>query len=120
MNRYSYCGGDPINFIDPLGLERVVVSGGAFDTTNREYQYEFIETALKKIREWRAQDADERIGWMIADVGWTTEDWQKFQAAIADLDNVHIILINYPHDLINYINFRRIEGLFTDNEGKYC
>ena len=35
-NHYAYCEGDPVNHADPPGLERIVVSGGAFDAIGRE------------------------------------------------------------------------------------
>ncbi|MDR2714131.1 MAG: RHS repeat-associated core domain-containing protein, partial [Coriobacteriales bacterium] len=48
-NYYAYCGSDPINNIDPFGLEKIVMSGGRYDSAGT-YGYEFIDTALKKLR----------------------------------------------------------------------
>ena len=53
----------------------------------------------------------------VPNAGWTSDDWINFQAAISDIDNVHIIVMNSTSDLTNYINYRRTDGLYTDYEG---
>lgn len=118
MNWYAYCGGNPVNFIDSSGLEAVVVSGGNYGESTG-YKYNFIEPAIKKVRELRGSMPDERIGWVIANAGWTSNDWSNFQAAVADIDNVHIIVMNSPSDLTNYINYRSTSGLANDGQGNY-
>ncbi len=48
-NRYSYVSGNPLNFIDPLGLYQFAVSCGSKDTKCLEQQQQFRD-ALKDIR----------------------------------------------------------------------
>ena len=47
-NWYSYCGGNPVNFIDKNGLEQIVVSGGDYsnDVIHRGYDYNFIDASI--------------------------------------------------------------------------
>ena len=50
LNWYSYCSGNPILLVDPLGLEHIVVSASEYNGSlfNRRYKYNFIEPAIKK------------------------------------------------------------------------
>ena len=44
LNWYAYCAGDPVNFVDPSGLEYLVVSGSEVNNiVDRRYKYNFIE-----------------------------------------------------------------------------
>jgi len=49
LNWYTYCANNPIAFVDPWGLEFVVVAGGAFHEGEGKYQFEFVDCALKQI-----------------------------------------------------------------------
>ena len=50
LNWYTYCGNIPLMFVDPMGLEKVVLSGGAYNSnSDKDYQFEFVDTALKQI-----------------------------------------------------------------------
>lgn len=77
LNWYTYCGNNPVAFFDPYGLEYIVVSGGAYDT-NGGYDYEFIEPAIKKLRELIGLNDGESIAWIIADEGWSKVDKKGF------------------------------------------
>ena len=105
LNWYTYCGNNPIMFIDPLGLESIVVSGGDYsdDSIHSGYDYNFIEPALKKIREIRKADADETIAWLIADAGWSDKDWANFSEAVSKL-GVSIVRLSSANELVDYIN----------------
>ncbi|MBP3359658.1 MAG: RHS repeat-associated core domain-containing protein, partial [Clostridia bacterium] len=119
LNWYVYCENNPVNFTDSSGLEAVVVSGGAYsdESVHPGYKYNFIEPAIKKIRDLRASMPNERIGWCIANEGWSSDDWKNFQSAVSDIDNVHVIVINSSSDLTNYINYRSTGGIVTDPDG---
>ncbi len=105
-NWYSYCGNDPVNFVDPSGLEFIVVSGGAYKA-NRDgaYNHEFIETGIRKIRDLRAEFPGENITWLIAETGWTEGDAQKFINAVSGL-NINVKMIKNKIALFNYINYK--------------
>jgi RHS repeat-associated protein len=103
LNWYGYCGNNPVNFWDPSGMEFLAVSGGKYGT-KEGYNYEFIEPALKKIREWRKDYPNENITWLICMAGWGADDFYGFQGAISDLENVAIKDIYSFEDLIWYIN----------------
>ena len=113
LNWYSYVANNPLMFVDPWGLEYIVVSGGEYKT-NDPWPYEFIEPAVKKIFELAALMDGESIKWIIADEGWSSSQKKKFQRAINDLMSnyrnfgynldVSILYITDIEQLINYIN----------------
>lgn len=115
LNWYAYCGGNPVMFMDYWGLEQIVVSGGNYGKSEG-YEYNFIELAIKKIRELREAYPEENIAWCIANEGWTEEDWDNFAKVVADL-NVSIVVINSKQDLINYINCKNTLGIVSDENG---
>ena len=115
LNWYAYCENNPVNYVDPWGLEYIVASGGNYGE-NHGYKYNFIEPAIKKIRELRSSDSNERIAWCIANTGWNSNDWKNFQNAVDGL-NVNIIVISDTSDFENYINYRSTSGLVCDYYG---
>ena len=107
LNWYAYCAGNPVNFVDPSGLEEIVVSGGrySYDEDNN-FKYNFIEPAIKKLRELKDNNYDgENITWIIADIGWTDEDKSNF-ANVANDIGVGIQFISNKDELIGYINYK--------------
>jgi RHS repeat-associated protein len=91
-------------------LERIVVSGGAFNANpNKDYQWEFIDTALNQLKKgWT---------WLVADIGWTDEQKALIKAA-ADDAGVTLHWFNSAEQLINYINTKDVNGVGnqrTDN-----
>ncbi len=76
---YAYCENDGVNGIDPSGHEEIVISGGVYkESKHKEYPYEFIETALKKIYDLD-QAGKKNIIWYIADNGWTKTEKKKIK-----------------------------------------
>ena len=103
LNWYTYCGNNPIYFYDPFGLEKIVVSGGKYDDDpTKTYQYEFIDSALYQIVQWK-DTSDEAITWAISTAGWSEEDITKF-ITVADEYGVNLLLFDNVDTLIDYIN----------------
>ena len=100
MNWYVYCGNNPIAFADPSGFERLVISGSEEDG---RFKYNFIETAIKQIRDWLAQDPNEWITWIISAPGYSTDDIQHFNDVAYDM-GVGLQVVNSAAELQNYIN----------------
>ena len=75
-NWYVYCENNPVGFVDPLGLEYIVVSGGVYSDPKEHsgYRYNFIEPAITKINEWLSLNDGENIKWIIANSGWNTSE----------------------------------------------
>ncbi len=79
LHLYSYCGNDGVNEWDPSGHDEIVVSGGIYKKEkHKQYPYEFIESALKKISDLDRQ-GKKNIIWYIADNGWTKEEKKKIR-----------------------------------------
>ncbi|MCX7747822.1 MAG: hypothetical protein N2645_13180 [Clostridia bacterium] len=105
VNWYGYCNNNPVNYVDPTGLEAIVISGGAYSSSTTGYRHEFIETGIKKIRELRAAHSKQNITWIVAMAGWTQDDFNNFQSAVEDL-NVSVLGIGKKEQLISYINYK--------------
>ena len=112
MNWYVYCNNDPINYHDPLGLERIVVSGGIYNATSysvwefwkwgeRRWPFTFISPALKYMKDNKKNFNT----WIIADNGWTAEDKKMIEAARkTHIPKVKIKYIKSSDELAKYIN----------------
>ena len=107
LNWYIYANNNPIMFVDPLGLEGIVVSGGEY-SANDPWPYEFIEPALNKIWEWHQNNPSEEITWIIAMAGWDEADLEDFRAAVYPAEGINVIGINSAAELQNYINSKDI------------
>lgn len=110
-NLYAYCNNDPVNFIDPLGLEAIVASGGVYSSSKQKkggFYFEFIEPALTTIWDLKANNPDEQITWFIANAGWTQKDIDAFYAAIYPTEGINIIMMSDVLELTNYINSKDI------------
>lgn len=93
-------------FVDPWGLEYLVVTGSEYDgfpIFNERYKYNFIEPAIKKIKELKDLCDGEWITWIISSSGYSDEDMKNFNDIAYDL-GVGIQFINSSADLQNYIN----------------
>ncbi len=113
LNWYVYCGGNPVIFVDSNGLEYIVVSGSE---ENGRYKYNFIESAIRKIRDLRAADAEPWITWIISGTGYSYEDLDHFNDIAYDIGGVGIQIIYNAAQLQNYINSQNIHiWELTDN-----
>ena len=98
-NGYAYCGNDPIQYYDPYGYERIVVSGSEYGAPR--YKYNFIEPAIKKLSE------KGNFTWIISKTGYSNKDIEKFRS-VAKKINVKLVLIDNANELYNYINSKSI------------
>ncbi|WP_312433413.1 RHS repeat-associated core domain-containing protein [Lacrimispora sp.] len=103
LNYYTYCGNNPISFVDPYGLERIVVSGGS--DGKEQMRYNFIETAIKCIIDWQA-NSDEAIMWVIANWRYKEDDIDNFRTVAGDY-GVGIMVINDKQVLFDYMNDKK-------------
>ncbi|MCM1237473.1 MAG: RHS repeat-associated core domain-containing protein, partial [Ruminococcus flavefaciens] len=77
LHLYTYCENDGVNAWDPSGHDEVIVSGGKYKESKEGYYYEFIEPAMKKINELKA-NGKKNIYWYIANNGWSQKDMRTF------------------------------------------
>ncbi|MBE7052668.1 MAG: RHS repeat-associated core domain-containing protein [Ruminococcaceae bacterium] len=108
-NWYVYCSNNPVMFVDPEGLENIVVSGGKYGNDD-PWPYEFIETALNKIWDWKENNPDETITWIVSMAGWTQKDIDNFKNAVYPEKSINVVAITDSEQLINYINSKDINS----------
>ena len=75
---YPYRHITSVNFWDPWGLEDIVIAGGAYHKGDGLYQFEFVDSALKKIKD---MGGDATL--LVADAGW--DDSQRFIHAVPEM-----------------------------------
>jgi RHS repeat-associated protein len=109
MNLYQSFNMNPVNFVDPFGLEIMITSGGITEIGYEKNRYNFIETAIREIKLRRRENPNEEITWVIFRYGYTKKEIQKFFAAgkAAGADN--IVVFSRVRNFINYINLRKFE-----------
>ena len=108
LNLYTYCQNNPIGFVDFNGHERIVVSGGSED--GDKFKYQFVETALKQVGDWKAQDflqgdfdKENDITWIVANWNYTEKDIKNFSIT-ASKHGINFMVINDKQELFDYIN----------------
>ena len=73
-NWYAFCNNNPVTFIDPSGMEYLVVSGSEYDGIpfiDSRYKYNFIEPAIKKVRDLKSLNDNEWITWIVSEYGYS-------------------------------------------------
>ena len=121
-----YCENNPVGFIDPLGLEYIVVSGGVYSDPKEHsgYRYNFIEPAITKINEWLSLNDGENIKWIIANSGWNTSERKKFNNVISNMaavhsNNISLKFIDDKTQLFDYINYKDNNSRSNDKIEKF-
>jgi len=94
-------GNNPLRFVDPDGLEVIVVSGGY--AGYEKFKYNFIETGIKALSDLKRNHPDENITWVIANAGYSKKDIINFYKTAEKL-GVNVLAIDHKDELINYIN----------------
>ena len=100
-----YAGNNPVSFVDPWGLEYIVVSASEYDGSlfNPRYKYNFVEPAIKKIKELKELNDGQWITWIVSSTGYSDEDLQNMNNIAYDI-GVGIQFIDSAAELQNYIN----------------
>ena len=106
MSPYAYCANNPVKYVDPTGMEGIVVSGGEYDDENR-YKYNFIEPAITKLKELKAAGGSEPITWIVATAGYSESDLASFKK-IADELGVGFQTISSADEFTNYLNSKDV------------
>ena len=104
-NWYVYCRNNPVMFVDPWGLEYIVVSGSEYDAGR--YKYNFIEPAIKKIKELKELNDGEWITWIVSATDYSEESLQQMNDIAYEL-GVGFVKIYSAAELQNYINSQNI------------
>ena len=97
-NWYVYAANNPIMFVDPWGLEDIVVAGGAYHQGEGEYQYTFVDTALLQI-----YNMNDSATLLVADAGWTQEQRNAI-VEVATARGINMLWFSSIDSLTNYIN----------------
>ena len=118
LNLYTYCYNNGVNYFDPSGHEYIVVSGGRYSNDSKDFKYNFIEPAIKELRELRELDSKENITWVISMAGWSNTDREHFIYVAKDI-GVDVKFIHYASDLTDYINCKDGSNRSNDKITKF-
>ena len=88
-------------FVDPWGLEDIVVAGGAYHQGEGDYQYEFIDSALLQI-----YNMNNNATLLVADAGWTQTQRDAI-VEVATERGINMLWFSNIDSLTNYINYGR-------------
>ncbi|MEG0296606.1 MAG: SH3 domain-containing protein [Clostridium sp.] len=88
--------------------ERIVVSGSELDLdlNGRRFKYNFIEPAIKKIRDIKQFESYDKITWLISRYRYSDTDLVNFEDSAKKL-GVNIKFFDSVSELIEYINTGR-------------
>ena len=109
-----YCENNPVGFIDPLGLEYIVVSGGVYSDPKEHsgYRYNFIEPAITKINEWLSLNDGGKYQMDNCQFRMrNTSERKKFNNVISNMaavhsNNISLKFIDDKTQLFDYINYK--------------
>lgn len=105
---YVFVGNNPMIHIDPDGLEKIVVSGGEYTSSNR-YKYNFIEPAIRQVKEYKKTAGSEQVTWLVITHGYSKQDLAKMKD-VADKLGVTFGPLALAKDLTRYINRQQVNS----------
>jgi RHS repeat-associated protein len=89
LAQYTYVLDNPLRWVDPLGLEKIVISGNHayIIPIIKDYAVRnFIEPGIKTLKEWFQQGGlDESITWIVADYGYNDSNKMGIFTAINEI-----------------------------------
>ena len=107
LNRYNYTLSNYLNYQDPSGHEKLVISGGIHDGWT--FKYQFIEPALHDINNLLDHGVTaEDITWIVIKAGYNQDDLNNFEKTAEKL-GINIVTIEDKAELVNYINTPNVE-----------
>ena len=109
LNPYLYVKNSPVSFADYDGNEMVVISSTPGDSDTNQYQ--FIDTALKKINDLIQDNPENRkeITWAVVSANYSPEDMTNFRQTAKNL-GINFVEIKNKYSLINYANTKNTEN----------
>ncbi|CAM2011472.1 hypothetical protein [Acanthopleuribacter pedis] len=107
VSSYTYTANKPTTAVDPDGKEDVVVSGG--EHNKDRYKYNFIETAIKQINEFKKEKSGEPITWLVMDAGYSLYGKAAIKNTAKGLD-VKLVFLSSAKELSNYLNSKNVDN----------
>jgi len=105
-NLYAFVANNPVMFIDPSGLRRILAAGGAFNPNNNSpYQFTFVDAALHQMS---LSDGDATL--LVANAGWTADQSSAISQHASDM-GINLVWFNNTTEFINYLNTGSVSGL---------
>ncbi|GIV28892.1 MAG: hypothetical protein KatS3mg027_2706 [Bacteroidia bacterium] len=106
---YVFVGNSPIICIDPDGREKIVVTGGEYDSDR--YKFNFVEPAIKQLKVYKVKAGTEQVTWAVMNIGYTEEQIASFKSTADEL-GVNFVLLNSANELTIYLNKKttKLEG----------
>ena len=119
LNLYAYCGNDPINFTDPLGLDRVIIAGGCTitDLDHDNSAFNFLNASSNRAKALKPKlKPGEKIHVIVYMPNYKkreknpradhekTNNYSRIMTAKAKQHGFEFVPVDHADDVIGYIN----------------